>query len=68
MHNFQTEIVGHDQILAVFGPEHKQVISIYGCNRICNLYLWHGDYNTDNEAELMEEDFDNKGEDNIFRG
>ncbi len=63
MHNFQTEIVGHNQISTVFAPEYERVINIHGYDRICQYYLQPGDYDTDNEAELMQEDFDNGGED-----
>jgi hypothetical protein len=49
------EIVGHNQILEVFEPEYEQIININGYDRICNYYLQPGDYETDDEAELMEE-------------
>ncbi len=62
------ELVGHDQISAVFGPEYKCVINIHGYNRICKYYLLPGNYETDDEAELMEENFGNKGEDDDFFG
>ncbi len=29
VHSFQTETIGHDQILALFAPEYKQVINIH---------------------------------------
>ncbi len=62
VHNFWTEIVGHNQISAVFAPEYKQVININGYDRIRKYYLEPGDYKTDNEAELLEENFGNEGE------
>jgi hypothetical protein len=52
----------------VFGPEYKRVINIYGYDRICKYYLQPGDNKTDDEAELMEENFGNKGEDDDFFG
>jgi hypothetical protein len=52
------EIVGRNQILAVFDPEYERVINIHGYNRICKYYLQPGDYETDNEAELMDEVMD----------
>ena len=55
VHNFRTELVGHNQILAVFALEYKRVINIHGYNRICQYYLQPGNYETDDEAELMEE-------------
>jgi hypothetical protein len=55
VHNFRTEIVGHNQISTVFAPEYKSVMNIHGYNRICQYYLQPGDYETDDEAELMEE-------------
>ncbi len=55
--NFRTEIVGHNQISAVFVPEYKRAINIHGYNRICQYYLHPGNYETDDEAELMEENF-----------
>jgi hypothetical protein len=39
------------------------VIIILGYNKICKYYLQPGNYKTDNEAELMEKNFGNKGED-----
>ena len=62
VHNFRTEIVGHNQITEVFAPEHKRVINIHGYNRIRQYYLQPGDYETDDEAELIEENFGNEGE------
>ena len=58
------EVVGHDQSSAVCKPEVKQVIDINGYNRIHWYYLQPGDYKTDDEAELMEDNFGNEGEDN----
>jgi hypothetical protein len=46
----------------VFAPEYEQVIIINGYDRIRRYYLEPGDYNTDDEAELVEENFGNKGE------
>ena len=68
VHNFLMEVVGHDQILAVFGPEYKQVIYFNGYDRIHQYYLQCGDFETDNEAELMEENFGNEQKIMIFRG
>ncbi len=62
VHNFWTEIIGNNQISAVFAPEYEQVIIINGYDRIRRYYLEPGDYNTDDEAELVEENFGNKGE------
>ncbi len=39
------------------------MINIHGYNRIHKYYLQPGDYETDDEAELMEENFGDKGED-----
>ena len=53
----------------VFAPEYERVINVSGYDRICRYYLEPGDYKTDNEAELMEENFGNEGEDDdTFRG
>jgi hypothetical protein len=60
--NFQTEVVGHNQISAVFVPEYERVINIHGYDRICRYYLEPGDYDTDDEAELLEENFGNNDE------
>ena len=68
VHNFWTELVGHDQISAVFGPEYKRVINIHGYDRIRKYYLQPGNYETDDEAKLTEENFGNKGEDDDFFG
>jgi hypothetical protein len=57
VHNFRTEVVGQNQISAVFAPEYEQVINIHGYNRICRYYLEPGNYETDDKAELMEEKF-----------
>ncbi len=62
------EPVGHNQILEVFGPEYERVININGYDRIRKYYLQPDGYETDNKAELMEEDFGNEAEDNDFRG
>ncbi len=57
IHNFCTEIVRHNQIAEVFNPKYEWVINIYGYNWIQQYYLEPGDYETDNEAELVEENF-----------
>ena len=62
VHNFRTEVVGHNQISAVFAPEYKRVINIHGYDRIRRYYLESGDYDTDDEAELLEENFGNNKE------
>jgi hypothetical protein len=62
LHNFQTEIVGHNQISTVFAPKYEQVININGYDRICRYYLEPDDYETNDKAELVEENFGNKGE------
>ena len=43
-------------------PEYEQVINIHGNDRICQYYLQPGNYETNDEAELIEENFGNKGE------
>jgi hypothetical protein len=58
VHNFRTEIVGRNQITAVFDPEYERVINIHGYDRIRTYYLQPGDYATDDEAELMDEVMD----------
>jgi hypothetical protein len=62
VHNFRTEVVGHNQISAVFAPEYERVINIHGYDRIRRYYLEPGDYETDDEAELLEENFGNDEE------
>ena len=62
VHNFRTEIVEHNQISMVFAPENEWVINIHGYDRICKYYLQPGNYKTDDEAELMEENFANDGD------
>jgi hypothetical protein len=47
----------------VFQPEYERVINIHGYNRIRQYYLQPSDYDTDDEAELMQENFDDGGED-----
>ncbi len=49
------EIVGRNQITAMFDPKYEQVISIHGYDRIRTYYLQPGNYATDDEAELMNE-------------
>jgi hypothetical protein len=56
------EVVGHNQISAVFASEYEQVMNIHGYDRICRYYLEPGDYETDDEAELLEENFGNDEE------
>jgi hypothetical protein len=46
----------------VFAPEYERVITIGGYDMICNYYLQPGDYEKDYEADLMEENFGNVGE------
>ena len=46
----------------VFAPEYEQVINIHGYDRIRRYYLEPGDYETDDEAELLEENFGNDEE------
>ncbi len=62
MHNFRTEVIGHNQISAAFAPEYELVINIHGYNRIRRYYLEPGNYETDDEAELLEENFGNDEE------
>jgi hypothetical protein len=66
VNNFRTELVGHNQISEVFGPEYERVMNINGYDRIRQYYLQPGDYDTDDEAELMEENFGNEGDVNDF--
>ena len=65
VHNYQTQIVGHNQISTVFAPEYRRVINFHGYDRISQCYLQPGDYDTDDEAELMQKNFDDGGEDDI---
>jgi len=53
IHNYRTEKVGHNQIAEVFNPEYERVIY----NRTGRYYLEPGDYETDDEAEIFEENF-----------
>jgi hypothetical protein len=62
VHNFRMEVVGHNQISAVFAPEYKQVIYIHGYDRIRRYILEPSGYETDNKAELLEENFGNDWE------
>ena len=62
VHNFWTEIIGHNQITKVFALEYEQVINICSYDRICQYYLQPGNYETDDKAELIKENFGNKGE------
>ncbi len=58
VYNFRTELFGHNQISAVFVPKYERVlINIHGYDRIPQYYLQPGNYETDDEAELMEENF-----------
>ena len=66
VHNFRTELVGRNQITEVFGLEYERVVNIHGYDRIRHYYLQPGEYETDDEAELMEENFGNEAEDNDF--
>ncbi len=56
------EIVGHNQILVVFVLENKGVFIIHRYNGICNYYFQPGDHEMDDKAELVEENFGNKVE------
>ena len=57
IHNFRTEVVGRNQIAEVFNPEYERVVNIHGYNHIRRYCLEPGDYETDNEAEIFEENF-----------
>ena len=57
IHNFHTEKVGHNQIAEVFNPTYERFINIHGYNRIRRYNLEPGDYETDYEAEIFEENF-----------
>ncbi len=46
----------------MFAPKYKRLININGYNRIHRYYLKPGSYETDDKAELVEENFGNKGE------
>jgi hypothetical protein len=50
----------------VFAPEYERVININGYDRIRQYYLQPGDYVTDDEAELMEENFGDEQDDVEF--
>ena len=56
------EVIGLNQISAVFALEYERVIKIHGYDRIRRCYLEPGNYQTDNEAELLEENFGNDEE------
>jgi len=62
--SYHTKIVGHNHISEVFPPKYKPVVNIHGYYRIRQYCLQPGDYETDNEAELIEESFgsDNENE------
>jgi hypothetical protein len=57
VHNFWTELVGLNGIAEVFNPKYKNVINIHGYDWIQRYYLQPGDYEMEDEAELMEENF-----------
>ncbi len=46
----------------MFAPEYERVININIYDRIGRYYLEPGDYETDDKAELLEENFGNEGE------
>ncbi len=46
----------------MFVPEYERVINIHCYDRICKYYHQPGNYETDDEAELMEENFANDGD------
>ena len=64
VHNFQTEVVCHNQILQCLHQSMSESLTynINGYDRIHRYYLEPGDYKTNDEAELLEENFGNKGE------
>ncbi len=57
IHNFCTEIVGHNQISEVFSLEYERAINIHWYNQIQRYYLQPGDYETNNQAKLFQENF-----------
>ncbi len=64
VHNFRTEVVCHNQILQCLHRSTSESLTynINGYDRIHRYYLESGDYKTNDEAELLEENFGNKGE------
>ncbi len=68
VHNFRSEIIGLNQIAEVFNPKNKNVINSHGYNWIQRYYLQSGDYETEDEAELMEENFGGESDSNRWDG
>ena len=64
VHNFRTEVVCHNQILQCLHRSTSESLTynINGYDRIHRYYLEPGDYKPNYEAELLEENFGNKGE------
>jgi len=51
IHNFHTELVGHNQIKTVFDPEYEWYITLNGYDRISKYYLQAEDFESDSEGE-----------------
>ncbi len=57
IHNLPTELIGLTQISEVFNPKYKHVTKIHGYDWIQRYYFQPGDYETKDEAKLMEESY-----------
>ena len=56
IHNFCTNIVGYNQIKTVFDPEYERSVAIEGHDKIYQYYFQEGDYVSDSDDDLGEEE------------
>ncbi len=51
IHNYRMELVGFNQIKAVFDPEYVRIKSLEGYDHILQYYFKPDDYNSDEDNE-----------------
>ena len=49
IHNYQTEMVGFNQINTVFDPEYVRIQSLHGYDRIAHYYFCPGEYDSNED-------------------
>jgi hypothetical protein len=56
VHNFRTHLIGRNQIKTVFDPEYERSVAIEGHDKIYQYYFQEGDYVSDSDDDLGEEE------------
>ena len=56
VHNFCTHLISRNQIKTVFDPEYERSVAIEGHDKIYQYYFQEGDYVSDSDDDLGEEE------------